>query len=371
MRIWRSSPRWAVAGRTVRRAALAVAVTGLLLGTAGSAAAASYPKPVLDSSMPDPGVTLYKGTFYAFGTDGGLRESWASTASGPWSAPANRLAPHGMMPGWIAAGKGIWAPDMVVLRGKFVVYFSAALSGVPAGAPTGNDAKPAGGARCIGAAVASSPTGPFTVSARPLVCLKGRGAADDMTTHPGDRIRGEGVIDADPAVLSGTPYLLYKTQSPTGARATIRMVRLSANGLSTAGASRQLVRSVVRTGTFADTIEGPSLVQHGSWLILFAAHGNFGNCGYSTIWYASKSLWSWSNTPGGTLLSASSTHGLCGPGGADVSGSKVAGQYRLFFHGWVRAGTTVPSLTHGIRVLYAAVLTFGKNGHTPRVSFLG
>ncbi|HEY3903150.1 MAG TPA: family 43 glycosylhydrolase, partial [Streptosporangiaceae bacterium] len=246
----------------------------------------------------------------------------------------------------------------------------------------GSDAKPASGARCIGTAESKSQVGPFTADAKPLVCFSQYGPADPMTSSPGNRVRGEGVIDASPAIVtvSGQQrlYLVYKTQADPGIGqpATIRMARLSAvNGTDVVGASHQLLASA--TGIYADTIEAPSLIQHGSWFILFVAHGNFDSCNYSTEWFRSQHIWSWSNNGGTTLLTSSITHGLCGPGSADVTGSRIAGQDRIFFHAWVKEAKKVISTTplpsnvaphegsNAARVMYAAVLTFGSDGFTP------
>jgi arabinan endo-1,5-alpha-L-arabinosidase len=342
-------------------------------------AAASTPQPVSTASMPDPGVLLDSGHFYAFSTGTGLRESTASIAGGPWTAPANELG-SATLPSWIDSSVGNWAPDMIKTTGsKYVVYFAAALPGT-SGNPIGNDAKPASGARCIGSAESTSPTGPFTVDANPVVCLKGYGAADDMTSDPGNRTLGEGAIDPSPAfvTIDGAQelFLVYKTQGPSGA-STIRMVRLADDdGTTVLGDSHQLLNYIDTTGQPADTIEAPSLIQNGSWFILFVAHGNFDSCNYSTEWFKSQHIWSWTSTAGTTLLNQSNT-GLCGPGGADVTGSEVSGQDRLFLHGWVKPGTTTPSgnstqegETGQVRVMYAAVLTFGSDGYTPSVSFL-
>jgi arabinan endo-1,5-alpha-L-arabinosidase len=155
-----------------------------------------------------------------------------------------------------------------------------------------------------------------------------------MTADPGDRMRGQGVIDPSPrrVTIDGETrlYLVYKTQGP--APSTIRMVRLSNDdGSSVLGDSHQLLASTGNTQ--GDTIEAPSLVQHGDWFILFVAHGNFDNCGYSTQWYRSQHIWSWSNAAT-ALLTRGNTR-LCGPGSADVTDSRVSGQQRIFFHGWV------------------------------------
>jgi hypothetical protein len=261
--------------------------------------------------------------------------------------------------------------------GEYVVYFSAALPGT-AGHPAGNDAKPAAGARCIGTAQSKSPTGPFTANPHPVVCLENYGAADDMKGDPGSRVHGEGVVDAAPAFVTigghSELFLLYKTQGNPGEGQidTIRMARLDdANGTSVLGESHQLLRS--STGSFADTIEAPSLIQDGRYFDLFVAHGNFDSCGYSTDWFRSQHIWAWPGTANGTLLTAAST-GLCGPGGADVTGSRIRGQDRIFFHGWVKASkgviSTVPlpanvppdEGVNAARVMYAAVLTFTSSG---------
>src|SRR5262249_58317884 len=98
------------------------------------------------------------------------------------------------------------------------------------------------------------------------------------------------------------------------------------NGSSVLVKSHQLGASTGNTQ--GDTVEAPSLVQHGSWFVLFVAHGNWDSCGYSTRWYKSQHIWSWSNTP--TTLLTDASAGICGPGGADVTGSQVSGQNRIF-----------------------------------------
>jgi arabinan endo-1,5-alpha-L-arabinosidase len=360
--------------RGKRRAfVLLAAVCGLCTAVGVTpSAAVTAPTPVSTHPTADPGVLLDDGTFYAFGTGNGLQESTATIAAGPWSTPTNVLN-EASIPSWMDLGPGVWAPDMIkTASGTYVVYFASALP-VPSTNPAGNDAKPAGGARCIGAATSTSPRGPFTVEPNPIVCLTGYGAGDDMTADPGNRILGEGVIDPSPAFVTVNGqqllYLVYKTQAPSG-NATIRMARLSDDGVTVLPDSHQLLASVDST-----TIEGPSLVQNGSWFILFVAHGNFGTCGYSTEWFKSQHIWAWTSTAGTTLLSSANT-GVCGPGGADVSASEVAGQYRLFLHGWVKTGTTTPATaaqantSASTRDMYAAVLTFASDGFTPTASFL-
>jgi hypothetical protein len=363
-----------IARKRLRAVAALLIAASAVAGAAGRAGAAAQ-QPVDTHSTPDPGVTLYNGNFYAFTTGGfGLWESTAPIAGGPWTAPGNVLNTSSI-PAWINRSAGIWAPDMVRIptSGEFVVYFAALLN---PSASTGTTETPASGARCIGAAESASPTGSFTVQANPVVCLKGYGAADDMTADPANRVTGEGAIDPDPVIINNSwdnntneLFLLYKTQSGTG-QATIRMARLdmTTNGTTVLGDSHQLL-AAIPTGSgggyqFSDTIEGPSLLPlPNGWFILFVAHGNYGNCGYSTEWFKSQHPWSWTQNGGTTVLSQSKD-GLCGPGGADVSNAEVSGQYRLFFHGYAggTAGTT--------REMYADVLTIGSDGSTPQLTAL-
>jgi arabinan endo-1,5-alpha-L-arabinosidase len=378
---------WLTRARLV--AALVVAVV-TVLGVAAPAGAATQ-QPVDTHPTADPGVTLYNGNFYAFTTSTssegfGLWESKAPMASGPWTAatgsgtaPSNEFS-TASVPSWIKTSGGVWAPDMVLdpSTGDFVVYFTALLN--PA-AFTGTRETPAPGARCIGAAVAekpatgsASPTGPFRIQPNPVVCLKGYGAADDMTGDPGDRLTGEGAIDPGPVIINNSwdnntneLFLLYKTQSPNTGQATIRMVRvdMTTDGTTqvSGGESHQLLVPTP-TGSggsypFSDTIEGPSLLSlPNGYFVLFVAHGNFNSCDYSTEYFVSQHPWSWTQNGGTTVLSQSST-GLCGPGGASVTGAEVSGQYRLFFHAYASgtAGTA--------REMYADVLTLGSDGHTP------
>jgi hypothetical protein len=368
------------------RVLVVLAVAGAML-TAGAlpGQAAGHPLPVktisgTNHNTPDPGVLLYQGKFYAFSTGIGLHESTSATAGGPWTTPVNHLV-KGSLPKWADPSKGIWDPDMIrTTSGTFVVYFAAALTGTK-GHPAGNDGKPANGARCIGTAHSKSPTGPFTPNSKPLVCFKQYSPADNMNGDPGKRVRGQGVIGASPVFvrigMQQELFLVYKTQANPGAgqHATIRMVRLAdANGTTVLGESHQLLFSA--TGSFADTIEAPALIQHGKWFILFVAHGNFASCKYSTEWFKSQRIWSWNSSGGTTFLSSPHTH-LCGPGTADVTGSRVAGQDRIFFNGWVVEHKGVISTTplpasvkphensNAARVMYAAVLKFGADGFTP------
>ncbi len=354
---------------------------------AAAAAAVTAPSPVSTTAgtnfdTADPGVLLDGNHFYAFSTGSGLRQFNATEAGSGWSTPAKTLT--GALPSWADSSKALWAPDMIkTTSNTYVVYFSAALTGT-AGNPPGADLTPAAGARCIGTAEGMSPLGKFTADPTPLVCFDQFHPADGMDANPGDRTRGEGVIDPSPVLVTvggqQELFLLYKTQADPsqGEHATIRMVQLSAtDGVTKVADSKQLLSSSL--GSFADTIEAPTLIQHGSSFILFVAHGNFDSCNYSTQWYKSTNIWSWTGAAT-TLLNQAST-GICGPGTADITGSEVAGQSRIFLNGWVaQNGSTITSTpynpgpnniapvegTTADRVLYSAVITWSASD-TPQL----
>lgn len=361
--------------RRTRILVAVVAVLGALVASAGmapSAGAATVAQPVDFTNMPDPGVTLYQNNFYAFTTGSfGLWESRASTAAGPWT-PARNVLNTSSIPSWVDTSEGVWAPDMVNIPGtsEFAVYFAAVLNTSVNSGPTET---PVSGTRCIGVALATSPTGPYTIQSRPMTCLEGYNAWDDMTAFPGNRQTGNGVIDPQAVIVNNSwdnntneLFLVYKTQSGNG-QATIRMVPLdlSTDGTSTIGDSGQIL-SAVPTGSggsyvYADTVEGPNLLPlpDGNFL-LFVAQGNFDSCNYTTQWFKSSNPWSFNNN-GGTTIQSQSLDDLCGPGGGSSSLSEVAGQYRWFYHAY--PGSSVGST----RQMYADTLTIGAND-TPSLS---
>ncbi len=276
--------------------------------------------------------------------------------------------------------------------GTYVVYFSASIPGT-AGNPPGADLEPAAGSKCIGTAEGTSPTGPFTADNTPLVCFQQFQPVDNMDVNPGDRTRGEGAIGPAPVMvtINGQQelFLLYKTQADpgNGEPTTIRMVQLDpSDGVTKIGQSQQLLKST--TGSFSDTIEAPSLIQHGGDFILFVAHGNFDSCGYHTDYYKSTNIWSWTGSATTFLDNSTSNSdpaatGLCGPGTASVTDSEVAGQSRIFFNGWVNQsangtitctpynGSTPPDETNNAdRVMYSAVINWSASNSPQLGEFL-
>jgi arabinan endo-1,5-alpha-L-arabinosidase len=227
--------------RTRRPLRVLVILTTLAAALAGltTSASAATQQPVDTHSMPDPGVYLYDGHFYAFTTGGfGLWESTASAATGPWTAPADVLN-HSAIPAWIQQSGGIWAPDVVRLpSGGWVVYFAAVLN---PSSGTGLE-KPASG---------ESGTGQSTIR---MVRLN---------------------VDNGTSVLGVSHQLLAAI--PTGPGGTYQF------------------SDTIEAPSMLALSDG--------WFIMFVAHGNYDSCSYSTEWYKTQHPWSWNQTPVGTVLS--------------------------------------------------------------------
>jgi arabinan endo-1,5-alpha-L-arabinosidase len=333
--------------RVGRLAAVLALGVGVAIAAAPLPAMAAAPGPVYSGSqVADPGVVRTGGHFYAFATGSRAPMFEGDEAGGPWTSLGPALESG---PGWATDG-AVWAPDAVQTSAGWVLYFSLPAKGM-------------NGQRCIGVATAPAVTGPYTPAADPLICPDGTDGAHD--TVPGRPVAGAGVIDPSPFQHSdGRRFILYKTQQTPS---TIRMLRLDDAGTDWIGnASGELIQN-------SGIVENPVMVQRDSTYVLFASRFGFDTCGYATAYYTSTNLWDFHGSAQHDLMTQSSTGGLCGPGGADVTPS-LDGGWRIFLAAWVCDGTspctgggTVPSTAR--RVLYAAVLNW--NGATPsRGSFL-
>lgn len=341
-------------GRSVLIKPVLIILTSLLLVVAGLTPAAQAgppaPQPVYAPAggAADPGITTDGEQFYTYTTGGLAQVLSASEPQGEWTAHGDALS---RWPAWANGTGAVWAPDATRIGDDWVIYFALIAKGF-------------NGQRCIGTAVADNPIGPYEPADSPLICpiLDGEDPAADRP------VPGSGVIDPNPFVdTDGTRYLTYKTQKSPG---TIRLVKLAADGLHTAGeVSRELIRQ-------HDSIENPALVKRGDQYVLFASANWYDQCRYSTVWRRSTDIWSFADKPEHVLLDEANT-GLCGPGGADVvstTGDDNAPD-RMILHGWVCTPTNTPCAggdgpvqdPNKRRVLYVAVLTWGDDGATPRV----
>lgn len=347
---------------TGRRTSLLTVLVAAIVALTATAAAAGV-RPLVNGDVPDPSIVRAKGKHYVVVATGEQVLRLSSSNARRW-----RPAPPALVtrPGWARPTGSIWASDIVRLRGRWLLYYAAPVRGL------GIDG------RCIGVAVADSPTGQFVpTGSAPLVCPPDARTplAEDPVLDPGHTeptLPTAGAID--PSLFqdgSGT-WLLYKTD---GVPSSIRIVQLTGNGLQVAGGSRAILTS---TGV----VENPVLLRRRGFYYLLTSVGDYTTCGYATVYRRSRDLLSW---PGHAraLLSRRTTH-LCGPGGADllVRGRGRRVQVSVYFHGWVCDGTGRPcrnpfhawngqeDARRPVRALYGMTVDFTKRGFPVRGSWI-
>jgi beta-xylosidase len=269
-----------------------------------SAASGSTPTPVIDQDFPDPDVLRVGGTYYAYATQNGSGSRNVQLATSPdlrsWTV--SRTDPLPELPSWATNGR-TWAPDVSAVGDGFVMYVTV------------HSVDP--DVQCLGAARASSPTGPFRpVGHEPLVCPAAAGGAIDPASH----------VEPD-----GTRWLLWKNDGNCCGHDTwLHLQRLSADGLRTAGPARRLVKQDLPWE--GGLVEAPTLVRHdGSYVLLYSANA-YGGDAYATGYAVADRLTGPYRKADEPLLTSGAT-GITGPGGQDlVTGPD--GTEHLVVHGW-------------------------------------
>lgn len=282
------------------------------------AAATTAPPLVVNSDFPDPDVTRFDGVYYAYSTNNGFGNvpvASATSLTGPWTRRGNALPTLGA---W-ASGGLTWAPEVTRRAdGRYLLYYTARSRTV--------------GRQCIGAALATSPIGPFTpVGTQPLVCNGGEG----------------GDIDASSFTDStGARYLLYKDDgNAIGQPTSLWLQGVAADGLTFQGGRVELLRS--GRPEEQGVIEAPVLTKVGTQYVLFYSLGGYGGDGYQTSYATSASLTGPYTKAYRSLITTESVDGAVrGPGGADVV-RDAAGDH-LVFHGWIN--------NYSARGMYVAAL---------------
>ncbi|MEU8299583.1 family 43 glycosylhydrolase [Micromonospora sp. NPDC048909] len=314
------------------RRGLAILVAALVIGpfvigAEHASAVTTPPAAVIASDFPDPDVIKVGGTYYAYSTNNGFGNVPVATAAsltGPWTRRADALPGLGA---W-ASGGLTWAPDVSARAdGRYLLYYTARSRAV--------------GRQCIGAAVASSPLGPFVaVGAGPLICNGAEGGDIDASSF----------TDGD-----GLRYLLYKDDgNAIGQPTSLWLQRVAADGVTLQGARVELLRN--DRPEEAGVIEAPVLTRVGSRYVLFYSVGGYGGDNYQTSYATSTALAGPYTKAYRSLLTTATLDGAVrGPGGADVV--REAGGDHLVFHGWINNYTA--------RGMYVAAL--GWAGEYPVV----
>lgn len=347
--------------RLATAAALLLAV--LLAGAVASPADAEQGpvSPAYPGLAADPAVVRDAGGYYAFTTGRDAPGLFAPAPEGPWTKIGPRLTSTGS---W-AKDQSIWAPDVHQVAGRhWVMFYSALVDGL---APN---------QRCIGVGVShAGPAGPYTPRETPLSCPAGAtrpdGSPINATDQPPTPNPGDGLIDASAfSTTDGRRFVLYKTQRPNPIT-SIRVVEVDRTW-----SRKQPGTASTELRRYTGQIENPVMVQRGDAFVLFASHGPWTKCDYSTVWWRSEAPDAGFADAEEHILMETSSTGVCGPGGADITRS-ADDRWLMFFHGWtcdaahtiactVEEAETRPAPEFKSRALYRGELTW--DGSTPSVT---
>ncbi|WP_253871904.1 family 43 glycosylhydrolase [Promicromonospora umidemergens] len=273
-----------------------------------SAQAAVRPSLVLDRDFPDPDVSKFGDTYYAYATNEGKNLPWATAPDpdGSWTYRSTDALPN--LGAWAQEGR-TWAPDVSRRAdGRYLLYYTAWHA--------------ASGRQCIGAALADSPGGPFApVGTQPLVCPLTDGGAIDASSF----------TDTD-----GARYLVWKNDgNAIGATTWIHVQRVAADGITFEGGATQVLRN--DRADEAGIIEAPVITKVGDRYVLFYSAGPYTTNQYGTSYAVSSSITGPYTKAFRFLMTTESLDGAVGgPGGADVL--RDTGGDKLVFHGHRDAG---------------------------------
>jgi len=285
-----------------RWAGPAVLCGAALLGCAHEGPAASA-----IGDFPDPFVLVDGASYYAYATNANERhvQLLQSTDLRTWRAQPDAMP---TLASWVRPQvPHVWAPEVIKLGERYVLYYTA------------HDQ--ASDKQCIGAAVASSPAGPFVDTAsKPLVCQTELG----------------GTIDASPFLDGGRLYLYFKSDGNCCKLPTHLFVQeLRPDGLGVVGQPTRLLTNG-RTWE-GKVIEAPTMVaRDGKYILMYSAN-DFGDGSYAAG-YASCAGPVGPCEPVGDapFLKTSREMKLFGPGHQAVF--KVGAQEYIAYHAWELKG---------------------------------
>lgn len=300
-------------------------------GTLTTPPRATYQNPVY-GGLADPMGLRDVGDFYAYGT-GDLFPVLHSTDLVHWTKVGTAMTRR---PAWVPqSGEwNPWAPSVLRRDGAcpgttssacYFMYYTGLNNAVT---PPAN---------CIGVAVSTSPTGPFTDTGilntdPPSIDAKGRplGCGDDV---------GYSNIDAAPFIdpVDGRGYLYLSTghEAVSGDwQRTVSVIPLAADLIRAAGPRRPLF--TMTQAWEGDVVEGPWMTRHGSGYYLLYSGGSFTNATYAMGYALGSSPMGPFSKPSAVPI-LKSTPDVIGPGGGSVV-TGPAGDEWLLYHGRAVAG---------------------------------
>lgn len=283
-------------------------LNNLLVGLSGA-------NRVSDNDFPDPGFAKLGDSYYLFKTGRGFKNTTAINPRGLYGSLRTSMLPKHEPP-WIGtAGRQsrwrAWAPDVfaVNIAGtvRYVMYFTA-----------WHRKKQT---NCIGVATSRYRRVGYQFVPGSTIC----------SPWSGKPLRYEAIDPTHFRAANGTRYLIYKTSFHNRKNWQIRAVRMNKYG--TRPANPRADRAVTTRKQIAAHMEAPSVFRHDGKVWLFTSRGRWNKgCEYRTdVWRADK-LWGGRFTFVKNILTAATTNGLCGPGGAHVI--KSGGRQFIAFHAW-------------------------------------
>lgn len=285
------------------------------------------PAPPPDSrDAPDPFILADSGQYLLYSTQVGLQNVPVATSPNlrDWSPAIDALP---LLPDWAAWGR-TWAPGVVRLGGRYLLYFVAHHK--------------SSGRQCIGAAESPTAAGPFASTAsEPLVCQ----------THLGGSIDPDPFIDTD-----GSAFLLWKADgNAIGQPSTLFAQPLTPDGLALTGEPVALLAS--DAAWEQPLIENPALIATGRSYVLLYSGGWWESDGYA-VGYATcdSALGPCAKVTVDQPLLASAGD-QAGPGGASMV-TGPAGDQWLAYHAWTPGAVGYD--TGGTRSLRFAAWTWGN-----------
>lgn len=259
-------------------------------------AAGTFQNAVLGNCA-DPGVIHDGNRFIAACTGGGF-PTFASNDLVHWTA-SGHIFNAKSRPKW--ASSNFWAPEIHHVGSGFVAYFAAF--------------SPKHGGMCIGAARASSATGPWADLGRPLVCDKGVGLIDPNA-----------YTDA-----TGRHFLYYKTDANAlrpQQKTIIYGHQLGADGVSFVGNRRRLLKNTL--GWEGDVVEAPFVIGRGAHYFMFYSGFRYCNGTYGVGIARATSPLGPFKKKGDPILH--SNVGFSGPGHNSVV--RTGGHHWIVYHAW-------------------------------------
>jgi beta-xylosidase len=228
-----------------------VANTPAATTTVGGAGGATFTNPVLKSDFADPFVLKEGGVYYGFATNASGKNIQMSRSSDlvKWSV-ANDAMPA--MASWTKLGGSlVWAPEVIKLGDKYVMYYTAR--------------DKASDKQCVGVATSDKPEGKYQDKHdKPLVCQADEG----------------GTIDPSPFRDGDKLYLYYKNDGNCCNKLTyLWSQELAPDGQSLIGEPKQLVHN--DKPWEGRVVEAPTMWKNEDKYYLFFSANNYAGVEYS------------------------------------------------------------------------------------------